>query len=144
VLKEGTLKKAAIGLVLVAGVATGFWNARWYAFMYWIGGTVERLPNKPDQARLLGLRGEIRDDARRLWIEPDALALDIHLEQHSSNGFATKEDMTEYYWFVVVHAARGSKVADWERRIDNKLDEAELAALEAGGVGVHRRSRGGS
>jgi hypothetical protein len=140
-LKEGTLKKVALAVLLLAGAATVFWEARWYVFQVSINNVLEALPKTPPTARLTGLRRQIRESATKLWIPPDSIELDVHLEQHGSNGFAAKEDMTEYYWFVVVHAKRSANRADWERRIDNKLDEPDLAALEADGLPVKRRPR---
>lgn len=140
---EGIYKKAAFAFVVAAGVSFVLWQARWYVFQTRISDALIGLPKCPDVARLAGLRERIGKEARSLWIPPETVSLDIHLEQHGSNGFAAKEDMTEYFWFVVVHARRGQDKADQEQRIDTKLGEADLKALEERGVGVVRRSREG-
>jgi hypothetical protein len=140
-MQPGTLKKLAVGAVVLAGAGFLFWEARWYVFQTRINNVLVSLPVKPSIAQLGDIRGRISEQARALWISPDSMALDIHLEQHGSNGFAAKEDMTEFYWFVVVHARRGSSTADWERRIDSKLEDADVAALEAKNVEVQRRAK---
>jgi hypothetical protein len=141
--REGTWKKLAIALVLLAGAGVVFWQARWFVFSTRIHNVLESLARRPAPAEITALRSRINAEARALWISPDSIALDLHLEQHTSRSYATKEDMTEQYWFVVVHATRGSSVADWEKRIDTALDAAYTAALEEGGVPVKKAEKPG-
>jgi hypothetical protein len=126
---------AALALVFYVG---SDW-LRWWVFEGRIHNVLMALPKKASAADIVSVRPKILAEARSLWFRPESIDLEIRVEQHTSNGYAYKEDQTECYWFVVATARQGSRWATWEQRIDNQLPVTEDEALEKGDVLVRRR-----
>lgn len=130
------LKKAIVAALVLAPALFLFDWTRWWVFETRINNQLRALPDKPLARDILAVKPGVLNEARSLWISEGSLALEVHLEQQTSNAYAAKEDMIEPYWFVIVTVTRGKRQASWKRRIDNKVAETDTAALEKGGVRV--------
>lgn len=126
------------GAVLVAAIFVFDWT-RWWVFETRIYNHINAPWANPTARQIIGLKPAFVEEARSLWISPGSLEIAMHLEQHSSNGYAGKEDMLECYWFLVIKARHGRHEGTWEQRIDNKVAETDTEALEAAGVAVLKK-----
>jgi hypothetical protein len=138
-----TKKRAVIAVALLLLAYVVFDQARWFVLEARVHDVLHSLPKEPATRDLLALRGRIEAQERSLLLRPSAIALDLRLEQHDSNGRAFREDSALMFWFVIVEARAGSKTLRWEQRIDNRLAETEGEALERGQVRVVRRASQG-
>ncbi len=124
-------------VLIVGGLAVFDWT-RWWSFDASVQSRVVPTVGLPSTAEVIALRKRIVEEARAFWISESSLTLDMHCEQHLSNGFAFKEDQTKLHWFLVIHAQSRGRKAKWEQRLDNGLPELEREALEAAGIKVLR------
>ncbi len=134
-------KALVVGAVLLVGFL-GFDWLRWWVFETRINNVLQRMPVKPAASDLVAIRGRVLEQARSLWLSRGSIDVEVALEQHTSNGYAMKEDQLELYWFVRVKATQGRRSASWEERIDNKVAETDTEALEKAGITVKRRDPG--
>lgn len=129
-------KKVAVAVVILAVGLVTFHHVRWFVFESRIHNALLALDKQPTSARIIALKPAIAGEGRSLLMSSSSLQVDVELVQHSSQGLAFKEDMSEAWWFVVVDARLGSKQAKWEQRIDNTVALTDREKLEAAGVRV--------
>src|SRR3954468_10069516 len=117
---------AAIMIVVCLGFALAIFDStRWGALDGRMQSRVVLPIARPSLAEVVALKPRILQEARALWILQREVELDLHCEQHLSNGFAFKEDQSEIFWFLVIKAQYHGHKATWEQRLDNKLPETE-------------------
>src|SRR5205807_3574086 len=90
-------KLAALVVVVVAAFFVFDW-ARWWVFETRIHNVLLAVPHQPTVADVVRVRSKVLDEARSLCLRPSSIELKIRLEQHTSNGYALKEDQLECYW----------------------------------------------
>lgn len=128
-------------VVVVLGVAVAIFDwTRWWVLDSRVQSRVVTPIARPSVAEVLGLKPKILEQARALWITEGEMTIEMHCEQHLSNGFALAEDQSTIYWFLVVKASCRGRKAKWEMRLDNKLPEVDGEALETAGVKVVKRA----
>ena len=127
-------------LFLLGGLAVYDWTL-WWSFDASVQSRIVPTIGLPSATQVIGLKKKIVEHARTFWITESSLAIDMHCEQHLSNGFAFKEDQTKLHWFLVVEASSRGRKAKWEQRLDNGLPEVEGEALEAAGIRVVRANK---
>jgi hypothetical protein len=135
-------KVYAVAMVVVClgvGYAIFDWT-RWWVLDTRVQARVVSPIAKPTTAEVLQLKPRIFAEARALWITEAEMNLEMHCEQHLSNGFALAQDQSTIYWFLVVKASCHGRKATWEMRLDNKLPETDGEALESAGVKVVKRA----
>ena len=131
-----TRKKIFVVFVLLTIGFVTFREARWYVLASRLNNVLQGVPQFPEARDIFAIRPRIVAEARSLTLDPSKLEIEVKLEQHLSNGYALKEDQLDCWWFVMVTVKNGSRVASWERRIDNKVADTAKEELEKGGIVV--------
>jgi hypothetical protein len=130
------------GVVVVAIVgALVFPSARWGVFTFKATEVVNKVGREPTAEQVLALPDALRAEAKKVWLDPAGLKVDLSLERRSMAGVTA-------FVYLDVHLAAGGRETEVTidgqrgRRIETVITPDLLDRLAEGGVDVSRMRAG--